>query len=68
LAGLCGAPMPRGQHADYIEGQLAAFAQGIRSNDINQQTRTIAAQLTQGEMHAVAAWYGADDAVRAARN
>jgi cytochrome c553 len=62
-----GAPALRGQHADYIERQLAAFAQGMRRNDINQQMRTIAAQLTPAEMHAVAAYYGAEGAVLAAR-
>lgn len=63
-----GAPVLGGQHADYIERQLAAFAQGMRRNDINQQMRTIAAQLTPGEMHAVAAYYGVDEAALAARN
>jgi cytochrome c553 len=62
-----GAPALRGQHADYIERQLVAFAQGMRWNDINEQMRTIAAQLTPDEMHAVAAWYGVEDAVLATR-
>jgi cytochrome c553 len=62
-----GAPELRGQHTDYIERQLAAFAQGMRRNDINQQMRTIAAQLTQDEIHAVAAWYAAEGAVLATR-
>jgi cytochrome c553 len=53
-----GAPSLHGQHADYLERQLAAFAQGSRQNDINQQMRTIAMQLTSAEMHAVAAHYG----------
>ena len=57
-----GAPALKGQHAAYIERQLAAFAQGMRQNDINQQMRTLAAQLTQDEMHAVAAYYGAEGA------
>jgi cytochrome c553 len=54
-----GAPALRGQHAAYIERQLASFAQGGRQNDINEQMRTIAAELTQDEMHAIAAYYGA---------
>jgi cytochrome c553 len=54
-----GAPPLQGQHSAYIEGQLAAFAQGIRQNDIDMQMRAIAAQLTQGEMHAIAVYYGA---------
>jgi cytochrome c553 len=60
-----GAPALRGQHSDYIEGQLLAFAQGTRRNDINQQMRTIAVQLTPGEMRAAAAYYGADRALPA---
>jgi cytochrome c553 len=48
----------------YIERQLAAFAQGMRMNDINEQMRTFAQLLTPDEMHAVAAYYGVDDAVR----
>ena len=59
-----GAPALQGQHAAYIERQLAAFAQGMRQNDINEQMRTIATQLTPDEMHAVAAYYGAEGAVR----
>jgi cytochrome c oxidase subunit I len=58
-----GAPALQGQHAAYIERQLAAFAQGIRQNDINEQMRTIAAQLTPDEMHAVSVYYGAQGAV-----
>ena len=37
-----GAPTLHGQHASYIERQLAAFAQGLRHNDIFEQMRTIA--------------------------
>jgi cytochrome c553 len=54
-----GAPPLSGQHAAYIERQLAAFAQGLRQNDINEQMRTIAKHLTPAEMHALAALYGA---------
>ena len=46
---------------------VAAFAQGMRRNDINEQMRTIAKQLTADEMHGVAAWYGAESALVAAR-
>lgn len=55
-----GAPALQGQHAPYIDRQLAAFAQGMRQNDINAQMRTIAAQLTADEMHAIAVYYGAN--------
>ncbi len=56
-----GAPALRGQHKEYIERQLAAFAQGMRQNDINEQMRVIAHELTPDEMHAVAVYYGAAD-------
>jgi len=59
-----GAPALQGQHAAYIERQLAAFGQGMRQNDINEQMRTIAAQLTPDEMHAIAVYYSAAGAVR----
>ena len=61
-----GAPALKGQRAVYIERQLASFAQGIRQNDINQQMRTIAAQLTPDEMHLVAEFYGTGAATRTA--
>ncbi len=57
-----GAPSLIGQHAAYIERQLGAFAQGLRRNDIDEQMRVIAAQLTPEEMHAVAVYYGAHSA------
>jgi cytochrome c553 len=59
-----GAPALQGQHTAYIERQLAAFAQGMRQNDINEQMRTIAAQLTQDDMHALAVYYGAEKIAR----
>jgi len=54
-----GAPQLKTQQPVYIERQLAAFAQGFRQNDINEQMRTIAMQLTPDEMHLVAEFYGA---------
>ena len=53
-----GAPALQQQRTTYIESQLLAFAQGMRQNDISEQMRTIARQLTPEEMHAVAAYYG----------
>jgi cytochrome c553 len=53
-----GAPSLQGQRPEYIERELAAFAQGVRANDINQQMRSIASQLTPAEASAVAALYG----------
>jgi cytochrome c553 len=63
---MLGAPVLKGQRASYIERQLAAFAQGIRRNDINEQMRTIAGQLTPDEMHALADYYGTAATAQAA--
>jgi cytochrome c553 len=54
-----GAPPLRHQHAEYVEEQLTAFAEGTRRNDINEQMRVIAHELKPDEMHAVAGYYGA---------
>lgn len=59
-----GAPALERQHANYIEGQLLAFAQRMRQNDIFEQMRIIARQLKPDEMHAVAAFYGAPEAAK----
>jgi cytochrome c553 len=61
-----GAPSLKGQQPEYIERQLAAFAQGIRQNDINLQMRTVAMQMTPDEMHTIAAYYGSRPATRVA--
>jgi cytochrome c553 len=60
-----GAPALQGQQPAYIERQLAAFTQGMRQNDINEQMRTIAKQLTPEEMLEVSVFYGGEGAVRA---
>ena len=54
-----GAPALQQQRTPYIERQLGAFAEGMRQNDISEQMRTVAKELTPEEMHAVAAFYGA---------
>ncbi len=54
-----GAPALGRQGAEYIERQTAAFATGARANDIDEQMRTIAVQLTTDEMQAVARFYAA---------
>jgi cytochrome c553 len=54
-----GAPPLRHQHAEYVERQLTAFAEGMRQNDINEQMRVIAHELKPEEMRAVAGYYGA---------
>ena len=53
-----GAPRLTSQHPAYIERQLGGFKEGLRRNDINEQMRTIASQLTATEMHALAELYG----------
>jgi cytochrome c553 len=54
-----GVPSLMTQNADYILIQLEAFANGTRTNDINEPMRTIAALLTDEERHALAEYYGA---------
>ncbi len=54
-----GAPPLKGQRSAYIERQLAAFAQGMRQNDIDEGMRTIASQLTPLEMRSLAEFYAA---------
>jgi len=63
-----GAPALGHQGSDYIERQTAAFATGARANDIDEQMRTIAAQLTPDEMLAVAIFYSAPASVGAPRS
>jgi len=53
-----GVPSLAIQNADYVLGQLQAFANGSRANDINEPMRTIAALLTEDERHALAEYYG----------
>lgn len=52
-----GAPALQGQHREYLERELEAFAQDVRSNDIDEQMRVIAAQLSAVEVHAIALHY-----------
>ena len=61
-----GAPRLTGQQPAYIERELGAFAEGLRKNDINEQMRTIASQLTTAEMRAVAQLYGTGATARVA--
>jgi cytochrome c553 len=54
-----GAPSLGTQNATYLLEQIEAFASGRRANDINMRMRSIAAQLTEEERHALAESYGA---------
>ena len=54
-----GSPWLGGQSAVYIKAQLQAFAAGTRRNDISQQMRNIARQMTAEEIDQVALYYEA---------
>ncbi|MBC8746875.1 cytochrome c553 [Paraburkholderia sp. WC7.3g] len=53
------APWLGGQSALYLAAQLHAFASGARRNDINEQMRNVARQMTPEEIDAVARYYAA---------
>jgi cytochrome c553 len=52
-----GAPALAFQEQAYLTRETAAFAQGLRRNDINEQMRTIAAGLTDVERGVIAQFY-----------
>jgi len=52
-----GAPELRGQQRAYLEQQLQAFKSGSRHNDISEQMRNVARQLTGEEIAMLAAYY-----------
>ena len=52
-----GAPTLHGQQRAYLEQQLLAFKAGGRHNDISEQMRTVARQLSGEEIAALAAYY-----------
>ena len=52
-----GSPWLEGQSAAYIKHQLEAFASGERRNDISQQMRNIARQMTPEETEEAAQYY-----------
>ena len=54
-----GSPWLGGQSAVYIKAQLHAFASGTRRNDISQQMRNVARQMTTEEIDRVARYYEA---------
>jgi len=54
-----GTPWLDGQSAVYIKAQLQAFASGARRNDISEQMRNIARQMTSEEMNEAARYYAA---------
>jgi cytochrome c553 len=52
-----GTPWLEGQSAVYIKAQLQAFASGERRNDISEQMRNIARQMTAAEIDEAARYY-----------
>jgi cytochrome c553 len=54
-----GSPRLEGQSAVYIKAQLQALAAGTRHNDISQQMRNIARQMTPEEIDESASYYAA---------
>jgi cytochrome c553 len=54
-----GSPWLGGQSTVYIKAQLQAFASGARRNDIHEQMRNIARQMTAEEIDQVARYYEA---------
>jgi len=51
-----GYPSIRGQHAKYVEMQLAAYKSGQRGTDPNKMMRDVASRLSTEEIAAVAAY------------
>jgi cytochrome c553 len=54
-----GTPWLDGQSAVYLKAQLQAFASGTRRNDISEQMRNIARQMTAAEIEDAAHYYAA---------
>ncbi|QGZ63154.1 c-type cytochrome [Paraburkholderia acidisoli] len=57
-----GSPWLDGLPAPYTAAQLEAFANGTRHNDISEQMRNIARNMTPEEIDAAAAWYAGQPA------
>ncbi|MFT4068606.1 c-type cytochrome [Paraburkholderia sp.] len=53
------APWLGGQSSQYLAAQLRAFASGERHNDINEQMRNVARQMTPEEIDSLAKYYAA---------
>ncbi len=53
------APWLGGQSSAYLAAQMRAFASGARHNDINEQMRHLAGQMTSAEIDSVAKYYAA---------
>ncbi|OAJ54621.1 cytochrome C [Paraburkholderia ginsengiterrae] len=53
------APWLGGQSSAYLAAQMQAFASGARHNDINEQMRNVARQMTSAEIDGLAKYYAA---------
>jgi cytochrome c553 len=53
-------PWIKGEPRNYLQAQLAAFASGTRTNDINGQMRAMARGLTPEEIQSAAHFYAGD--------
>jgi cytochrome c553 len=53
-----GSPWLEGQPAAYLKTQLEAFANGTRRNDISEQMRNVARQMTPDEIEEAARYFG----------
>ncbi len=60
LGNKLGSPWLGGQSAVYFRDQLQAFATNARRNDISQQMRNVARQMTSEEMEAAALYYAGE--------
>jgi cytochrome c553 len=52
-----GAPWLEGEPVAYVRAQLQGFATGDRHNDIGEQMRNVARQMTPAEIDAAARYY-----------
>ena len=57
LGNKAGAPWLEGQPVVYLAAQLKAFASGARRNDISEQMRNVARDMTPAEIDAASRFY-----------
>ncbi len=57
LTNKAGSPWLEDQPASYLKAQLLAFASGARHNDISEQMRNVARQMTPAEIDAAVRYY-----------
>jgi cytochrome c553 len=58
VAHTAGSPWLDGESPVYLRAQLEAFASGARHNDIDEQMRNVARNMTPAEIQAAADYYG----------